>query len=252
MSYYNIPESDKKVFFTSFDNSETFYEYFRNLINNEECMGVYCLVEFFFENYTKDKAIQFKNNIVRKYMTENTEEFFNLVSQYNHNNSEFDCYNLFVYFSDYALMIKSDFSVYKVSLGEPNRPVISGKHTSYESREHQGVTDTHNFKATYSFDEMDELKKNVVECVDDKKCVDIFINDHHMFCSVSQRLVDHIHTIVVPKYISENIDDIFNNTSLKTMHLYMRTETSVYSCNCVIITMNKDNINVNVVRKCCY
>lgn len=205
MSYYKIVNNDDKILITSFTNNEVFYDYFRGLINDKNCMGLYLFCNFIFEKYTDNEISHIKFNIIKDYITNNTEEFFNI--QYA---LKYKCF--YVYFPDYAIVVNKDLTIYKINLKEPNTKIrTTSNNNIYLIDDNINKQLCTNFKKTYIFNEFNELKNEIINLLK-KGYVSFSINDY-IFCNSFS-----IEKVIVDKYIFDNFDTIFNN-NIKTMSI---------------------------------
>ena len=242
MSYYKINIDDVKHYITSFNNSEAFYDYFRNMINNVECMGILCQDKFFFEKYTTDRSIQFKNNLIINYMINNTSEFFDSINNYNNYADN----NYYIYFSNYAMIIDNELNIYKIYLGKPDTFIITDSKYQLSL---EPIKSNFNFKDSYTFDNIDELKNTVLDCLNNNNCADMFINDYCLFDATCSKKVNVINNMIVRNNIIDYVNDyIFNNVFVDTILINMYDKSCIYNCHTILITMNNNDINVFVSR----
>ena len=238
MSYYKISSNDVKHYITSFNNSEVFYDYFRNMINNVDCMGIYCQDSFFFEKYNFDMSIRIKNDIIINYILENTHQFFDIINDINSNDNEY-----YIYFPNYAIMIDNELNIYKIYLGHPN--TFINPETKYHLSK-EPIENNFGFENEYTFSTKNDLKENIIRCLKGE-CADLYINDNCFFDATSSKKVDIINNMIVRNHIIDNIDEIFNNVFVDTIVINMYDKVCAFNCHTILITFN-DNINVFISR----
>ena len=237
MSSTIVNNNKTESYITSFNNSV--FDYIRTAVSDVNCMGIMYDNLFFFEKYSNIPSITFKNNAIIDYIINNTSEFYKTITGSKNEG------NIYIYYDKYIMTITPNLDLYKITTDEC--PKI--KHFNTYRKSSGPVVNNYNFKDSYTFNEIDELKKNIMNCLNNRCCADVYVDGYCVFDSTSQSRVHAINNRIVRDYIIHNIDCLFEHDAKLNIHMY--DEDFIYIGHNICITKVDDIYTVNIERETC-
>jgi hypothetical protein len=232
-------DSDINNYITSFNSSESFCDFLRTVVSDVNCKGVMYDNTFFFEKYSNTPySVSFVSKIIINHILSNTEEFYNYVIK-NDNK------NFYIYYSNYILKVTPNLDMYKIiTNGKVNNVV---KHFNTFSRQFWTVENRFNFDATYTIDNLDKLKRNIINCLLNDNCNSLYIDGYCVF-STENNNIHHINNMIVRNYIIDNVDCLFEYSDTK-INIHINDSDNIYRGHNISIVRNNDTFTIILYRE---